>query len=395
MTQAERVSRWARRFVFTGAAFLVLWQLAAVTGVGRRAGVVLGLLGFVFHTVFGKAYSLVPTYFDRDLVTARLMPLHLACSVAGTLLLAAGAERTVEAASVPGAVLWVGGVVVFVGTLLTTVRDNLTGAETGTGDHNADRRRLDRIANLGVPAALAYLSAGSYELLAVTTDIPPLFDGYVPRAFHLLAVGAGALFVFAVGFRLLPRFLATTPPERLALLVLPAGIVAPPLLAAGVPSGGLLRAGALLQSVAFVGYAAVVATLFYRTDRDRIGIYGVVGGAVAGVLGIALGLHFAFGDGVASLVTAHRRLNVLGFLGLTVVGVSYQFYPPGVVSGRVGGETVGVAAIGCLAGALALELGGAAVSDPLVRVGRGLALLGSVLHLWLLGWIFRWRYGDS
>jgi len=397
MTDPERVSTWARRVVFTGALFLPAWQLAAVAGAGRRVGVILGLLGFVFHTAFGKAYSLVPTYFERELVTARLMPAHLGCSGAGTLLLAADASSAVsiQAAGAAGGTLWALAVLVFVGTVLATIRDNLTGAETGTGEHNADRRRLDRVANLGVPAALLYLLVGSYELLAVSTGLPALFDGYPPRAFHLLAVGTGALLVFAIGFRLLPRFLATSPPERVAILVIPAGILAPPPLAAGLPAGRLLRAGALLVSVAMLGYAGVVTVLVTGTDRDRVGIYGVAAGAVAGVLGVTLGLGFAFADVSSDLVTAHRRLNVLGFLGLTIVGVSYQFYPPGVVSGRVDGETVALAAIGCLAGALGLELLGAFVSGTVADIGLMLALVGATLHTSLLAWIFRWRYGNG
>jgi len=397
MTDPERVSTWARRFVFVGAVFLPLWQLVALAGVGRRPGVILGLLGFVFHTVFGKAYSLVPTYFDRELLTARLMPVHLICSVGGTLLLAAAAEPDVaiSGAEAAGAALWLAAVLLFVGTIGTTVRDNLTGAETGTGDHNADRRQLDRVANLGVPAALLFLGVGSYELLAVAAGLPTVFDGYPPRAFHLLAVGTGALMVFSIGFRLLPRFMATSPPERLALVVIPAGVIGPPLLASGLPSGDALQVGASSQAVAIVGYAAVVGVLFRRTDRDRVGIYGVLAGAVAGVFGVALGLQFAFAEVGADLVRTHRRLNVLGFLGLTIVGVSYQFYPPGVVSGRVDGETVAWGAILSLSAALVLELAGAFASDLLIRVGLALALVGASLHLALLAWIFRWRYGGG
>ena len=67
----EQVSRWARRYVLVSAGFLVGWQAALVAGVGRRASVTLGLFGFVLHMVFGKAYSLVPAYFDRELAFPR------------------------------------------------------------------------------------------------------------------------------------------------------------------------------------------------------------------------------------------------------------------------------------------------------------------------------------
>jgi hypothetical protein len=88
MTHAERVSRWTRRFVLAGATLLVVRQVGEVVGIARRTAVTLGVPGFVLHTVFGKAYALLPPYFDCDLATTRLMPVHLACSLAGTLLLA-------------------------------------------------------------------------------------------------------------------------------------------------------------------------------------------------------------------------------------------------------------------------------------------------------------------
>jgi len=405
MTDPETVSKWARRFVLTGALFLLAWQAAALLGVSRRTEVVLGLLGFVFHTVFGKAYSLVPTYFDRDLATDRWLPAHLSCTGGGVLLLAVGAERSVRQATAVGGILWAAGVVVFLATVVVSIRDNLTGSETGTGEHNAHRRRLDRAANLAVPVALAYLAAGSYELSTVGTGLPSLYDGYVPRGFHLLAVGTAALLVFAIGFRLLPRFLATTPPEHLALVVLPTGAVGPAILAAGLPSGSLLKVGAAFQTVAVIGYAAVIGVLTVRTDRTRIGIYGVVVGALAGVVAIGFGLLMAFEGQTADLVRTHRRVTVLGFLGLTIVGVSYQFYPPGVVSFSwslpgsdartvgVTGDRIGLAAIGCLSAALAVEVAGSVFVNRTELLALSLGVTGALLHAGLLGGIFRDRYG--
>ena len=94
MTHAERASPWARRFVLVGVTPLVVRQVGEVVDIARRTAVTLGVLGFVLHTVFGKAHALLPPYFDRDLATTRLVPVHLACSLAGTLLLAGAAEGT-------------------------------------------------------------------------------------------------------------------------------------------------------------------------------------------------------------------------------------------------------------------------------------------------------------
>lgn len=392
MTRAARTSQWARRFVFSGATFLVLWQLALLGGAGRRPGLVLGLLGFVFHTVFGKAYSLVPSYFDRELATTRLLPVHLLCSITGTAALAVGLEFDRSGAETAGAALWLAGIVIFVATLVWTIRDNPVGRETGTGEHNADREWTDRFANRFILVGLAYLIAGSYELVAVSSGLPTLFDGYGARAIHLLAAGAGAIFVFAVGFRLLPRFFATTTPRPLAMVALPAGAAGPAIIAASLPAGDLLSLGAVLEALAVVTFAVAVGTLFVRTDRDRIGFYGVLGGALAGVAGVSLGLLFAVDGLTLARVGAHTRLNVLGFLGLTIVGVSYQFYPPAVATFRGGGDRTALLAMVLLGTGLFVEVSGTLLEMSLLpTIGQAGVLLGATIHLVLLGGLFRQR----
>lgn len=96
--------------------------MGELAGVARRTVVVLGVLGFVFHTVFGKAYSLVPAYFGCDLATARLMPIHLGCSLSGTLLLALAIETERATIGAVGSTLWGVGVALFPGTLGWSLR---------------------------------------------------------------------------------------------------------------------------------------------------------------------------------------------------------------------------------------------------------------------------------
>ncbi|MFW5903740.1 MAG: hypothetical protein ACOCS7_03280, partial [Halolamina sp.] len=294
-TTAERTSRWARRFVLAGVGFLLAWQVLVVAGAGRRTTVALGVLGFVLHTAFGKAYSLVPTYFDRDLATTRFVPAHFACSVVGTTLLAIDRVAGVELADTVGSALWCVGVALFLGTILWSVRDNPTGRETGTGTANADRRDVDRVANAFVPVALAYLAIGSYALFAVETPLPTVFDGYGPRSSHLLAAGAAGLLLFAVGFRLLPRFLVASPPRSLLWTVLPAGAIGPGLIAATLPAGPWFRVGAVVQALAVGGFALAVSLMVRESSRDRVGLYGVLAGAWAGVAGVVIGGWFAAG----------------------------------------------------------------------------------------------------
>ena len=389
MTTALRTSRWARRFVFAGACWLVVWQAVVLAGVSQRTWLLPGLLGFVFHTVFGKAYSLVPTYFDRELPTTKLVPVHFLSAVGGTAFLTAGVQRSSDVVRTSGGLLWIVAVLVFAATIAWSIRDNLTGSETGTGESKAHLASIDRFANPFMLIAFCYLLVGSYELLAVHSGSPPLLDGYPPRATHLLAAGAGGLIVFAVGFRLLPRFFSAAPPEPLAWVVLPAGAVAPSLLAVSLPSGPLFALGAVLQATAVIGFGLAVFVLCYRSDRRRVGFYGVVAGGFCGILAASLGILFAVDGVTPARIASHARLNLLGLLGLTIVGVSYQFYPPAVGSFPLAGDRTAMAAMGLLFTGLLVDVGGQLTASPLASTaGQLTTLLGATAHLWLVARLF-------
>ncbi|MFB6183536.1 MAG: hypothetical protein ABEI96_03190 [Haloarculaceae archaeon] len=398
-TASETVSQWSRRSVLVGATFLLAWQGATLVGFPHRVGVVLGLYGFALHVLFGKAYALVPTYFDRSLAFPRAPAVQLPLTTVGVVGMAVAASglvptagRTVAGAG--GATVWAAGVAVFLGTQAWTIRDNLTGAETATGEANADRRPVDRAANAVVPVALAYLLAGTYGTLAAWTALPPLIDGYLPRTSHLLAAGAVALVLFGVGFRLLPRFLTARPPRWLVAVVLPTGAVGPAVLAATLPAGGWFVAGAVLEATAVVGFALAYLALFVRSDRRRVGFYGVLAGAACGVLGVALGLWFALRGLVPSLLHAHFRLNVLGFLGLTTVGVTYQFYPPAVGTFPGASDRGALAVLGLLLGGLGLQVAGLVAGVAGVEtLGAVVSTAGALAYVALLAGLFRERYG--
>jgi hypothetical protein len=389
-------SRWSRVLVAVGFVALVVWQGAVLLEAPRRTAVTLGVFGFVLHVVFGKAYALVPSYFDRDLAWSLAPAVQFPLTAVGVGGLALAPVAGVPAlAGTVGAVAWSLGVCVFLATLFTTVRTNLTGTETGTGDHNADRRPVDRAANLFVPVVLAYLAVGTWETLATRTAVPALLDGYPPRASHLLAAGTAALLVFAVGFRLLPRFLVEDVDRRLPWVVLPAGALGPALVAAGLPGGPILHAGAGLEGVAMVGWTFAYATLYRVTDRDRVGFYGPLAGVVAGLAGVALGLAMALGSVTEPLAVAHYRLNVLGFLGLTVVGVAYQFYPPTVGDFPGAGDRLALGSIALLAAGLAVEVGGGLAGVEFVTTaGRALSLCGALACAYLVLGVFVQRALD-
>ncbi|WP_049979949.1 hypothetical protein [Halolamina rubra] len=390
-TASATVSRWTRLFVVASLGWFVCWQAAAVAGAGRRATVTLGLYGFVLHTVFGKGYALVPSYFDRRLAVPRAPAVHLPLALAGTGVLAATAIGVVPAGwHAIGAGLWALGCLVFVGTLGWSVRDNLTGRETGTTDAKSDRRGVDRLANAFVPVAAGYLLVAA--LLPVARTLK-LVGASVPAAgpahSHLLAAGAAALLLFAVGFRLLPRFLVAAPRPPLVAGVLAAGALGPVALASSFGAGRLFRLGAGLEAAALVGFAVAYADMLARSDRRRIGLVVLLAAAVAAAGVAALGLHMAWGGVTPPVADAHTRLALLGFLGLAVVGVSYQFYPPAIASVRGVGDRTAAISVALVVAGVGVETGGTLAGVPVsAALGRWLALFGAVGHATVLLAVF-------
>lgn len=390
---AAIVSRWARRYVLTSALFLVVWQAGTVVGMPKHTEVLLGVFGFVLHMVFGKAYSLVPTYFNRALAFPYGPAVQFPLVVGGTVGLVGASLRIGPTwLGTIGALLWSLGVCVFLGSLLWTIRGNLTGRETATGEANTERRPVDRLANGFVPVAFLYLSVGTYETLALYTEFPLLLDGYSPRVTHLLAAGTAGLLVFALGFRLLPRFMVATPPRHLVALVLPAGALGPAVLATTLGNSPWMQLGALIEAFAVIGFAVGAGVLFVRSDRRRVGFYGVLAGAASGVVAVTIGLSFAFNGVSYGLVQAHLRLNLLGFLGLTIMGIAYQFYPPAVGTLPGASDRIALTSITSIGVGLFIQITGfIGQFHVMVILGELVALAGVLLYVYLLVAVFRAR----
>ncbi|ELZ80123.1 hypothetical protein C455_07150 [Haloferax larsenii JCM 13917] len=378
-------SRWSRRFIVLSAAFLVAWRLGAVVGIPRRAEVTLALFGFVFHVVFGMAYLLVPSYFGTVLATDRVPAVHLAFSFGGTVLLAG---RTLfdlpRFVGVAGAVFWVAGVVAFLAALLWSIREPLFGDETGTSSHRKTHKWVDRRANRFIPISFAYLAVGSYELLARVSALPGLTDGYLPRITHLLAAGFVVLLVFSLGVRLAPRFLGVPAPRVPTVVVLVAGAVGPGLVAFGLGGGPAFVAGAVAESVAFVGFAAVYFSIYLRADKRRVGSEAILVGSMCGVAGVTIGLTMAVGSlfDVALFplgsIQTHRDLNLLGFLGLVIVGFAVQFFPPSAGRFRGASERATRAVIGALAVGVGVAVVGQVLNEQtIVTLGNVFTLVGA------------------
>lgn len=381
---SQHVSTGARRFVVTSALFLFASQLAFLAGASRRVVVVLVLYGFVFHMIFGKGYALIPAYFDRTLASAHAPAVHLPLSALGVIGLVMATQDVADAQHV-GVILWCSGVAVFVGTLGWTIRDNLRGGETGTGDAKADRATVDRIANLFVPVALSYLVVGSADYLALTVGWPTLVADTPAQVSHLLGAGAGTLLFFAIGFRLFPRFLVAHPPTPLVVIVLSTGASGPAFIAVGLYSQ-LLVVGLVFEAIAVVGFAVTFLVLFVQSSRRRVGFYSVLCGMGAAILGVSLAAILALDGYTSAVVAAHYRLMLVGFLGLSIIGAAYQFYPPSVGTLPGTGDKTALVSIALLAVGLVVQVGGLlSATAAITTAGEILGLAGAGLYVYLLG----------
>lgn len=379
-------SRWSRRFVVLSTAYLVLWRVGTFLGISRRTEIILALFGFVLHMVFGMGYLLIPSYFERVLASRWSPAIHLGLTGLGTGLLALASFRdTPPFIELLGACTWCLGIVLFLGTLLWTIRGNLLGRDTGTSTSRAAFQWVDRYANPFIPIALAYLAVGSYEVLARVSILPGITDGYFPRITHLLAAGFAGLLIFALGVRLVPRFLGVPAPKSLVGIILPASALGPALIAIGLGNGITFVIGGLLEVTAIFGFTVLVTVLFTRSDRQRIGLFGVLGGVLSGAVGVSLGLSFAFGRMTAALIIAHLQLNLLGFLGLTIIGFTLQFFPPN--AGQFRGATDRTALlviISIVCGLFLIVFGTIEESVLLITTGNGFALIGALSYCYLM-----------
>src|SRR5829696_7437928 len=179
---------------------------------------------------------------------------------------------------------------------------------------------------------LAYLAAGGVTLA--------LGDGVVGGgwlALHLVLLGAATngIVVWSEYFAAALLHTARTG-ERAATirtLALNLGILA---VLGGVHGGrpGLAAGGACLIGVVVVGHAVVLATWIGRALPSRLGrtVWFYVAASAALLAGMGLGLWLAGAvagsvDAYRALRLAHVHLNVLGWVGLAVVGTQFTLWP--------------------------------------------------------------------
>ena len=257
-----------------------------------------------------------------------------------------------------------------------------------------DRRPDRAIAAGGIAAAGALVVLG-----ILATLLPPEARRGIWLPVHLGIAGASTVAIAAV----LPFFTATLgvarpvrPAVRAIGVTLPlVGILA---VATGIAWGpsGLAVAGGLayLAGMGAVAYAAL-APLRSSTAPRRIALGLATSAALVDVtFGALLGTLYAAGaqwvlQDWGLLRPAHALLNVLGFVGVTIVTTLVHLWPTVVGTRIVPGRAGAGMGVGWGLGPPVVALGLATGSDFIARTGAVVALSGAV-SLAAFG-IARWR----
>ena len=239
---------------------------------------------------------------------------------------------------------------------------------------------------------LAYLAAGGVTLL-----LGGRVAGGGWLALHLVLLGAATNAIVVWSEHFAAALLRAPPvPERLATaraLALNLGIVA---VLGGVHSGrtALAAAGACLAGGVVLGHALVLALRIGRALPSRLGgtVWYYVAAAAALLAGMGLGLWLAGGvagsaDAHRALRLAHVHLNVLGWVGLAVVGTQFTLWPTVLRTRMEPGLELAIRrALPPLAGGLAVAAGGLAAQQRLVALA-GLAAYGAGLGVALVPFV--------
>ncbi|MGH6654972.1 MAG: multicopper oxidase domain-containing protein [Actinocrinis sp.] len=275
--------------------------------------------------------------------------------------------------------------------------ESLTDAADAAGSQAAGYRRLP-LAGSSAPrprrrrhvAAAAVVAAYLVAALAAITA-HRLLPVPMWLALHLLVLGAAtnAVFVWSRHFAqaFLHARLGSETPAHVRLALLNAGIVsvltgvALPLTALAVVGAGLVVVAVIAHTVSLVAMARA-ATL---PGRLRVTVRYYVAGGVSLALGASLGAVLA-SDAAQSdaweraVVLMHAHLNLLGWLGLSVIGTQFMLWPA-VLRTRMAQQAPAVARrvlIGMVAG-LATSVAGLLLSVD-IRPVHWLAAAGMTLY---------------
>ena len=251
-----------------------------------------------------------------------------------------------------------------------------TSAPAGDGPAPARTSRRARRQLLVAGFVLAYLAAG-----AVTLVLGERVAGGRWLALHLVLLGAATNAIVVWSEHFAAALLRTRPvSEGLATaraLVLNLGILA---VLWGVQTGrsAVAAGGACVVGVVVLGHGLVLATRIGSALPGRLSgtVWFYVAAAAALLAGMGMGLWLAGGVAASAgaylaLRLAHVHLNVLGWVGLAVVGTQFTLWPTVLRTRMVPGLEWAVRwSLPPLALGLAVAAGG------LASQRRGVALVG-------------------
>ncbi len=288
-------------------------------------------LGFIGLMIMGMAQQFIPLYSGRELWSGRGAFAQVGVAAVGVVLL------LVSPALEPvGLALWLLGTLLFLLWIVLTIRSPKLPVRA-QGKH-AEFHAMDV---LGIPmtsAAVLYLIAASVGfLLASPSDAPlvPFAAAHWFSFFHLYTLGFIVLMVFGVGFHLLPRFTDSVPNLRAAKVVTAMALPGPALVALTMPllddpsAEFVFGVFAVFEAVAAIVFAVLVLDLWNRSEHRRPASSF---NATAG-LWLILGVTFASLFGIAPQLTlewypAHGWINLFGFAGFEIFGVTHEVLPP-------------------------------------------------------------------
>lgn len=288
-----------------------------------------------------------------------------------------------------------------------------------------DSPRRRRVASIHRTAAAAFRLAGAFLVLAAAWGgWAALRGGWWWGPVHAFLAGAVLLAISGATQLFTVTWAAAVPPSPTATALqrwtLTTGVVA---VLAGVTHSlrPLVVAGAVLAGIGVVLLAglliaAVRRSLLRRFDlATRFYLLALASGTVGIVLGAVVGGGWS-GSAYLRLRTAHLHLNLVGLVGLTIVGTLPTFLPTlarhRAVSGREvrwawwgGAAAVAAFLVGTVVGQRAVGLGGltAAASATVVlggivaRLGRR-GLRGGLPYLQVVagtGWLVAWATADG
>jgi len=131
-----------------------------------------------------------------------------------------------------------------------------------------------------IPVAVSYFLIGTVALLMTVASLR-IGTVTMAQVVHYYLTGFATLLIYALGTRLLTAFSRLVTPAR-RLIVLIAGAIAPAFLGTFLWIDPWFQVGSVFATLSMIGYVTLVLLVILKTNRRRVGISGIVFGAIAG-----------------------------------------------------------------------------------------------------------------